>query len=340
MDSVDILRNTDNLCSVAQDLSQCHVFSDCFSCVNATDYSMIGCYSAANVDSEMCQLLGGELGRVTSPDSNVSCDSFATCDVCLTTDVSRSLRCIWCNCDNSTTCTSSSECSCSSASHVCPLDICRYPSCGDCLRDNGCSWLGTRIRRKTVNHNFIIVSKDYLEWGCFAIQIRNNIAVKLKDFFLRQCPLPCSSFKSCDLCVTSNSSHGGALTCVWSTYSMECMSEDSIPLLCAGGKCGNIANVTSQCELKCSQRLSCSQCHTVPQCRWKLDRGSYGECVGIADLERVEIRTNRCGCYQMGEGCDLPCECNGHSYCANDTEGQSICAQCLHNTQVSVITFE
>lgn len=322
VDSIDILHNANNICSLAQNLSQCHIISDCISCVNETDNSLIGCYGTANFSSWTCRSLGGKQGWVTSVDFTNGCESFATCDSCLTTDLALGLDCSWCTCNNSTSCTASSKCSCNpinaTAPEVCLLDICRYPSCGDCLRDDRCSWLANRVLNATS------ISREFMEWGCYKTNISESVSKELNfNISINDCPMSCSSLLSCDACVSSSSPQGGALTCVWSTYSKECMSENNIPLLCAGGKCGAIATEMSQCVLGCSRRLSCEQCQTLPQCRWKTNQG----CVDIAYLKEVQIGT-QFECPRCGDGC------TEHGHCLST--GQCVCQ---NNTQVSVSVY-
>ena len=359
VDSIDVLHNANNFCSLAQNLSQCQSISDCLPCVNMTDDSLIGCYGIANFSSEMCRYLGGEQGQGTPVNFPIGCGSFPSCDSCLATDVSRRLGCIWCSCDYSnSSCIAASECPCSAVNATAPvaclLESCWHASCGDCLRDDRCSWL------RTTNQNTTSVSREFTEWGCYQMNVSDANTID-SDFnaSISSCPGPCSNWMSCEGCVLASSPDGGALTCVWSTYSKECMSEGSVPLLCAGGKCGAIATLTSQCVPGCSQRFSCNDCQKMPQCRWKSNEGSFGICVEITDLDEVQLSilykcpncpsncTEHGYCVSMGhclcdlgyvgEMCEVPCECNGLSNCVNVTEeGRRICVHCHGNTQVSI----
>ena len=354
VDSINILHNANSLCSLARTLSHCQIISDCIACINMTDSSLIACCPEANFSSETCQHQGGKPGENLLANStiNTNCASFTTCDACWRTDQARHLGCVWCVCENSSTCIPSSDCSCNhgngSSLELCLLDACRYPSCENCLDDSSCSWLQHGINNATS------VEDEFLEAGCYLTNITTELNTSTS---IGTCPVPCNSWRSCGECVVSDSPLVGVSTCVWSTSSDVCMSQHNVPLLCAGGKCGAMATSPSQCLPTCAQRLSCQHCQTLPQCRWRAGGPGLDECVDIADSGQVQIEnvpecpscarscsehghclpTGHCECDlgYVGETCDVLCECNGHSYCANATEeGRKVCVQCQHNRQV------
>ncbi|XP_047130543.1 multiple epidermal growth factor-like domains protein 8 isoform X1 [Hydra vulgaris] len=77
------------------------------------------------------------------------------------------------------------------------------------------------------------------------------------------------------------------------------------------------------------------ECHCQPGYR-RLSSNLQGEsCVPVCEscINGKCIEPNKCNCSfgWTGIGCNVPCQCNGHSNCANETH-TSICLDCMHNT--------
>ncbi len=352
--SLDVLHNINNLCSLATTASQCYSLS-CFACGNASDSSFTGCFA-----DNICTELGG-VQLLQSLPSSVECSLFSSCKECLIGDVSRTLNCTWCLCDNSTSCTLPSECPCRPAESPrrCVLEECKYPECRGCQSGDDCVWLGASVRSDPLIHDSLTVSHSFEEWGCFSSFITKKIIKAVGDFSLEACPTACSRLTNCNSCVSSRNSHGGSLTCVWSSYSNECMSEDSVPLLCATSTCGTIVSSSEQCTRPCSHRQTCTECHSSPECAWKPGDTVPGACFSVAEVEGLSIGkvvncvdcpasctdhgrcayTGQCVCDlgYVGQACSVSCSCNGFSNCANETDvGRSTCLECLNNTQVNM----
>ena len=362
VESVDVIHNVNNLCSLATTVSQCFSLSECFACGNTTANTLVSCFVATNFSEDVCMELGGEHVE-NSFHSDLSCGSFTDCKECLISDVSRALNCTWCLCDNVTTCTLPSDCLCTSEDfrtpEVCVLDVCKYSACDLCLSDTSCAWLGASLTMDEVRHDLLNVSSTFVEWGCYSSSINEIIIESDRNFSLKVCPKSCNTLTSCDECVSSNSSHGGSLKCIWASYSGECMSEDSIPLLCATGICGSIITSSDQCRPACSQKRSCNECQMSPECIWvPASNNQQGMCFNIADVQGSSVEklvkcfdchedcekygwclyTGECLCEFgfVGVACNVTCNCNGFSNCANDTiAGRSTCLNCVNNTMVS-----
>lgn len=347
LESVDVLHNLNNLCSLATTESQCQLLSGCFPCGNLTDDSLIGCFA-----ENICTELGGEL---LSPSflPSVRCNSFTSCKECLITEASRTSNCTWCICDNATTCTLPSDCSCHSGDSetpdiLCMLDECDYPSCQECQSNSNCTWFG--VRNTTASSSTLGVGH------CLRSPSNNSSFGADINSSINECPTSCTKLTSCSQCVSSKSSHSGSLGCVWATYSSECMSKDSIPLLCISGICGVIIHSLDQCKPTCSERKNCRECQSSPECVWlPTTNAPLGQCFNVVDVnssvEKLKchdchgdcqqngqcLRTGECLCNFgfVGVACTVPCLCNGFSNCANETEtGRSHCLECLNNTQV------
>lgn len=150
VDSVTILHHSNNLCSLAVNPAHCHALSECVTCVNATDLSLLICYNAAgtadtNSDTnsnytQRCSLIGGEILDPPSHTTRRGCGNFSTCRDCRLSDTAQAMNCCWCGfgCVNF-----SSQCNMNDSSHLgmCPSDACRHTSCEGCLSDRYCSWV-------------------------------------------------------------------------------------------------------------------------------------------------------------------------------------------------------
>ena len=356
IETVDILHNINSLCTWATTESQCHSLSECVACGNISNSTWVGCFTG-----DICSELGLERLSPATPTSLV-CGVFETCQQCLMGDVSRALDCTWCLCDNSTICTLPSDCVCRKANYTAPahciLDVCKHSNCQECSSGSECVWLGASISRVmySSNHDLLDVSTSG-EWDCFSSHINKVVESTLGDLSLATCPIPCTRHNSCSQCVPSNSSHSGPLKCVWASYSSECMSEDSIPLLCVSGSCGTIVSTPNECIPSCSERLTCSECQSSLECSWQpYNHGQQGMCHHVTDMANAAIDKVECipcpkaceehgTCLSSGEclcnfgfvggHCNVSCLCSGHGKCANETEvGRSTCLQCVNNTQV------
>ena len=360
IDAVTVLHNTNKLCSLAQDPTQCHALLGCVSCIKTSDNSLLSCLEVQVNSSEVCLNRGGKIENI-SINSTINCRDFSDYYHCLSTDIARNLGCVWCTCLNISTCVNSPldcpPCSSVNSSHqeVYPSSACEYPSCYKCLNNSNCSW--TKI------DSVHLPSKGYQrfsalsnQWSCFSNELMTTNSITSSR---NACPLPCTTWTSCSNCIMSDSPNAGAGSCVWSSYANICVSKDAIPLLCSMGQCGTFSTTNTDCPISCSGRWSCDQCLSVPECVWKQDKGKNGTCVDVGTLEDTSamdvhyfvcpscadgcngngrcLSTLECDCDIgfIGETCGVECECNGHSYCVNESaEGKEICSQCLHNTQV------
>jgi len=360
IETVNIFHNVNSLCSWAATEPQCHSLSGCVACGNASDNTWVGCFA----DEDICSELGAIRLSLAVPSSLV-CGSFQTCQQCLMGDVSQALNCTWCLCDNTTICTLPYDCSCQKADFTAPasclLDICKHASCQECSSDSDCEWLGAKISRSnhSLNHDLLEVSSTFEKWDCFSSHINSLVKSAVGDFSLATCPIPCTRHNSCSQCVSSNSSHNGPLKCMWASFSAECMSEDSIPLLCASGSCGTIVSTSNKCTPSCLERDTCSKCQSSPECLWQpYSRGQPERCHHVTEEanskigDRVEcipcpnsceehgtcLSSGECLCDFgfVGQHCNVSCLCGGHGSCANETEaGISTCLHCVNNTQVT-----
>lgn len=370
-------------CSLAQTPEQCLSLSGCAVCFESPSNVFVGCHcvSEANM-SLVCE--GSNQYIQPSPDScsqldaDVTCSLFSNCEECLTADVAQELGCVWCDCDVDR-CTNS--CSCGEVArnytdvrNECPLDFCSSPSCQDCLNNDICGWTFIQITRTSVDQSSIRISAEAVEWGCYYNPINVHIANRLGyTTTLRVCPLPCNKAKTCQDCVQALNPHGGALRCVWSSYSQTCSSPDLLPLSCSTGLCGTVIATVEQCPIPCISHTDCDSCLHNPTCVWYGEYSNYqafGFCTDAftstsnltevsmnRDIRNVQMYYLRCPtCLNdcngrgvceasdltcscdlgyIGEDCSIECECNGLSYCANETVvGRKLCLQCEQNTQV------
>ena len=356
-------------CSLAQTITECQDMPGCSVCTSNSTNDFVACYGVSDSNAPLrCSSLGGSLIRTCQ-----SCDQFESCGACLSTDVALEMGCVWCS--RNEQCVSPSSVNCSgptvnsSTPDVCYLDRCAFPSCSDC-RSPGCRWLSAQIRASPNVPNSIEVSTNIQEWGCYSDNIHRLIVNELiVDTSISSCYRPCSAATSCSTCVASPSPTGGPVTCVWAEYSQECMSSDLVPLACSRGECGPIVSSSEQCPKPCASRETCDSCLMYPRCAWLNNVANKTvRCVAGGDLLKSGILDHQsddeiaiyfecpqcfsncsghgscvnnhlvceCDVGYVGEHCEVECLCNGHSYCANGTEGgRRVCVECLHNTQVS-----
>ena len=385
VDSVFVLQAPVSVtCSIVQTPAQCLFLSGCAVCSHNDDF--LGCYNISETNQSLvCE--GNNQHSQPSPyscsqlDADSTCARFSDCEECLTSDVALDLGCVWCDCDVDR-CTNS--CSCENVARnytdvkaECPLDFCSSPSCKDCLNNDLCGWTFIQITRTSVDQSSIRISPVAVEWGCYYNPINALITDRLGYVTtLGVCPLPCSEARTCNDCVQALNPHGGALRCVWSSYSQTCSSPDLVPLLCSTGLCGSVITTQEQCPLPCTSHTDCDSCLHDPVCVWYgeySDFQAFGFCTdaftstsnvtkvtldrGVSNVQVYYLKCptclNDCSNHGVcvvsdlscscdlgytGEDCSVECECNGLSYCANGTEaGRRHCLQCQQNTQVMCV---
>lgn len=349
VDTVTFLHNTGSLCTLARNHTQCHTLLQCVACVNASDGSLLACYSMSRHGNDSihsrCSLIGGEVAyRNFSDIDTMECSSFSSCQVLVGGDSGHG--CSWCACSSieAPACTSQEECLCDES---CPSDICGYVSCAECVNDTSCLWhrSGPEAARCVPGYEESAMGEP-----------------------LGVCPAPCAMWRSCLDCVRAPSPLQGLSECVWDSYTRCCASEVSLPLFCLGGQCGTLVHTPIDCPIGCSNRTSCDQCLLVPECVWLQVRGQSGRCTGVNNESAIFDGTSspsavngvhylecpgcgsdcgehglcspdtlECDCDLgfVGEGCEVECKCNGHSNCLDPSAaGRRICTNCLDNTQV------
>ena len=366
-------------CQLANTQTDCTNIPDCQACISSNNTDFIGCYNTSNpLSLSACNSSNGMFvpNANSACDLQFSCSRFKTCGECLSVDLAISMGCLWCEC-NERCVDTQQDCACggarsvsnSSTPDVCYLEVCKLPSCKECTNHSHCQWLSIEIQRQPTNVNVIIVSRNPIKWGCYDQGIFDIIVKKLPQHAnnsLEVCPLSCNQHTSCSTCVVAYSPSGGQLMCVWSSYQRECMTVDTIPLLCAEGQCGAIVSTVEQCPQPCSELTTCDTCLQDSQCLWLYDPLSHDiSCVDVTEelvlnetfeifyfecpicssncsIQGVCLPNLTCACDMgyIGSDCSVECLCNGHSYCANDTEaGRRDCLQCLHNTQVTLYMY-
>ena len=293
-DAISLLSLPDSLeCSLAQTAEECLNIPNCAYCEMSAN-STVRCYNTTSLEAPTCSSTLGP--RNQSCDTRSQCSNFATCRQCLSVDTARLLGCVWCGCPRLPgVCIAAGmdDCSCNVANSsnpgACYLDSCESPSCTRCMESEECRWIGNTIVVNRNDYFIIIVSDVPEEWGCYSSLIQNAIMNRLPDSntLLPQCPPSCSEATSCTSCVQATNPNAGNVTCVWASYTQQCISPDAVPLLCSEGTCGYVVtnSTVGECSVPdpCSKSTSCVSCLQNPRCGWYQPRGqTLGVCSNIS----------------------------------------------------------
>ena len=149
----------------------------------------------------------------------------------------------------------------------CPERACSASDCTKCVDTRKCVW--TRQILRSSEWSWKLHSKPVYDWNCVRKQIVNTSATSYKVVSSppEQCPLPCTSHRSCETCLESIGGEGGFQECKWSMTKNLCFSPAHSHLLCFGGVCGPILSGDPKvCPIPCSSMTSCSSCLQNPSC--------------------------------------------------------------------------
>ena len=304
LDSVAVLSLPDSLeCPLARTDSECLDIPNCAYCQPTTETTG-RCYNASVFDAETCNGSSSLGPRDPSCDATLQCQQFATCRQCLSADTAQFLGCLWCGCnDLPGICiagNSASVCPCNAVgpvnSSVCYLDTCESPSCQGCMESEDCRWIGNTVEQIPNSYFMISISRQSsaVEWGCYSTTIQNAIMSNAPsaNTVVNVCPPVCNQATSCESCVRSHNPNAGNLTCVWASYTQQCVPPDMVPLLCSDGTCGAVITNASagECPLpaadQCSAATDCLSCLRSPRCGWLQPSGeAVWHCRSIDSLQ-------------------------------------------------------
>lgn len=336
---VSVLRLPPSLsCSLAQSSDECLGIPGCSVCVTPNDQSngFVACYNMSADDTNAtlhCSNFGGVLliengSSAVCSNTPPSCEDFQSCGACLSTDIALELGCVWCYCEGRCIAPSNSAATCpnctainSTQPDICLLDSCSIPSCMDCKAQRGCEWLSRQIRATPGIPNHFRVFNNVPEYGCYSTIIHGAFYTQLgQDHSVRSCPRPCNTATSCSTCVAlSSPTAGNSQTCLWASYSQECLSSDLVPLACPLGDCGPILSTVEQCPSSCLSRDTCELCLMDPSCVW-LSNVANGvpRCVEGRDLKSGAVNQTPDEISIYLEECPLGITC--HQFCHGNSE--------------------
>ncbi|XP_076364577.1 attractin-like protein 1 isoform X2 [Tachypleus tridentatus] len=244
------------------------------------------------------------------------CEKMTSCPSCL----ANSYDCVWCGslcsykrCPDSLKITSNLE-SCEDAeSSNCD----KLHNCHACHTENHCGWQADN--------------------KCYTfVREMDNKTVKavLSPDTRVKCELPCSSRTTCETCTQGS--------CMWCGNLETCLEANAYAALFPTAQCMEWTTHSHRCKgLQCSDIQTCKECLSNPRCGW-CDDGSgsgIGTCMEGGARGPVEHwndtvpHMNNSFClkeYWYFSSCP-DCQCNGHSFCKNET---GVCDQpCAHLTE-------
>ena len=307
--------------------------------MNSTDF--IGCFHAD--ERWLCNSIDIQLVP-TATNCSIGqrrpCSQFGNCRECLSADIAQELGCVWCGCDDQPgpLCVDTpTNCSCDrvassykDVSQVCPLDVCRFPSCQECLDDANCGWtffgISSNLAQTGLIPSLIIPNHS---WSCHSNNINRLVGLiaGYRETAISTCSSPCDTATTCDECLGRVSSNGGPLYCVWAVHTHTCMSHDLAPLACANGLCGGFVTNSTQCPLPCSVQPDCPSCLSDPLCRYyvAINGGGHiaGQCTNAANsLSAVETVLDGVRSDNVSVHSYYNSPCPG---CANGCSGRGTC---------------
>ncbi|XP_050307632.1 multiple epidermal growth factor-like domains protein 8 [Anthonomus grandis grandis] len=237
-----------DLCNLYATKSNCLRVPGCGYCANQLNGTIISQICHRNTLD--CPLDNENGSRLSNPglicegqtQYSRNCSSVFDCATCSLTP-----GCVFCNGTNS--CVTSSETEC--AAQVCPYSKCVATDCAQCHQMSGCEW--NLSRRKC--------------------EFSQKLSGEESSPIDPKCPAACSTYQTCDECLTSKSG------CHWSTRLRECVSSASQPAYCAGGVCGLVLGEsdTAHCPEPCHAFTQCSSCLRHGSCGWCAAPGDKGE---------------------------------------------------------------
>ncbi|EDV26151.1 uncharacterized protein TRIADDRAFT_55971 [Trichoplax adhaerens] len=140
---------------------------------------------------------------------------------------------------------------------------CNSPSCHSC----SCSWKS--VKDYSLFHKTVFSTST--SYACEPAQhITTNSVIN------DSCPSICQNRKSCYEC-TGQLADEVSGHCVWSISKSKCLPPSALPLICAGGTCGQLLSSPNHCPRPCRNFKNCRSCNSQLNCSWcaKYTLGNY-----------------------------------------------------------------
>ncbi|XP_065917388.1 multiple epidermal growth factor-like domains protein 8 isoform X2 [Dysidea avara] len=319
-DLCPLLAGANNTCSLLEWCQYCHFDAlNTSLCVSTLNDNVSAICDGAVVVLNECQ--------------SISCMNSMTCDSCLSGHFHQR-SCQWCpcseNCMNSldeclSTCYFNSVLQ-QNVSTVCYFSQCEAATCNDCVR-KGCVWMH---QLEHLHGDSVRIFDHPDEWRCFNTELVNTIIHQTAGRFMltvirniQQCPLVCSSYKSCSTCTNAYSHVAGPVRCRWLIEIGECVSDVEASIKCTTGNCGVIVSEEELCHDPCNTINYCHSCLEAAHCIWCHINSSNGEgsCVTLENITNCF----RSDAMLVNFECPAENECaNGHNNCFEDQQCEDV----------------
>ncbi|XP_077992307.1 attractin-like protein 1 [Glandiceps talaboti] len=300
-----------------------------------TDISRYG-HRAVSYDGKMYVISGYNNVMVTDIPVYTpgNCSAFDQEDPCLAG--SSGISCTWISsegrCDNVAEVIGMVECPESDENSTSKCDT--MNTCNDCELTYGCTWSDGVCTSNYTSTNNGSDSCSGSNYPCSKFYTCSSCALQPECYwsgsscrytaFARNstCDLTCSDQLDCGSCTDNN--------CMWCGSTQRCVDSNSYTTSFPYGQCMGWYTSRDRCPgVDCSHYDTCDECHDNPSCGWCDDGSNTGLGTCMEGSYSQPEQGNSCPNEQWYFIECPACQCNGHSYCINET----ICEDCQHNTE-------